>query len=63
MNVNYLEGSPWTASSQRSTIDVQTWTLMSNPPQKYGGLRGCSATIAGDARSSAAFLLDEFADV
>ena len=38
-------------------MDVHVWTSSSNPPWKYGGLRGCSATFAGDARSSAAFLL------
>ena len=48
-------------SHQRLMIDVQTWTSSSNPPQKYDGLRGCSATIAGDARSLAASLLEELA--
>ena len=35
-------------------MDVHTWTSSSSPPQKYGGLRGRSATVADDAQSSAA---------
>ena len=49
------------ALSQRSTIAIQTWTSSSIPPQKYGGLRGCRTTDAGDARSFAAYLLEDVA--
>ena len=48
--------------SYQLTMDVHTWTSSSDPLVKYGGLRGCSATVASDARSSAAEdLLEELA--
>ena len=35
-------------------MDVQTWTSLSIPPQKYGSPRGCRAAIAGNAQYSVA---------
>ena len=45
--------------SQRSTIDVHTWTSSSAPLKKTGDLHGCSTIVASDARFSATNLLEE----
>ena len=44
------------ALSQRLTIDVHKWTSSYYFSVEYGGLRGCSTTVSGDAQSFAASL-------